>query len=158
MKLLVISDTHNKYENIKLLNEILRDDIDFIIHLGDCSEDIDEIERLFNKRVIGVRGNCDTRTNLSIDKIEYVEGKKIFLTHGHKYDVKNSINRLIYTAMENKVDIVLFGHTHIPYYNMIDNIHFLNPGSLSKPILSKKSFAIIEILQEKIAVKLVNMG
>lgn len=157
MKLLVVSDTHNRYENIQLLKSYA-DEIDLVIHLGDCIEDVAEIKRVLNKDVINVKGNCDTYSSYPSDRLENISGKNIFMTHGDKYNVKSNMNSLIYRAVENNAEIVLFGHTHIPYHEIIDNIHFINPGSISKPVLSKKSFCILEIIDEKIAVKLVSVG
>jgi putative phosphoesterase len=40
---------------------------------------------------------------------------------------------LLYHAKEAQADIVCFGHTHRPYVEEIDNILFINPGSLCYP-------------------------
>lgn len=156
MKLLVVSDTHNRYENIQLLKEYV-EEVDLIIHLGDCIEDVAELKRVFNKEVLNVKGNCDYYSSYPSDRIECIGEKKIFMTHGDKYNVKSNLNSLIYKGIEQQVDLVLFGHTHIPYHEIIDNIHFINPGSISKPVLSKKSFCILEIVDDKISVNLVSM-
>ena len=47
------------------------------------------------------------------EKIIEVCGKKIFITHGHFYGVKEGMQRLLYRGLELKVDIALYGHTHI---------------------------------------------
>jgi putative phosphoesterase len=57
-------------------------------------------------------------------------GKKIFITHGHMYNVKSTLYELANEAISQKADIVLFGHTHNRYSEYRDEIHFLNPGSL----------------------------
>ena len=44
------------------------------------------------------------------------------------------------------MDVVVFGHTHIPTYKTIDDIIFINPGSLAYPRgKSDKSFGILTI-------------
>ena len=40
------------------------------------------------------------------------DGIKIFFTHGHKWGVKYSTDRLFYKAKEIGAQIALFGHTH----------------------------------------------
>jgi diadenosine tetraphosphatase ApaH/serine/threonine PP2A family protein phosphatase len=32
-----------------------------------------------------------------------------------------------------KIDLLLFGHTHIPYHRIVDNVHMINMGSVGKP-------------------------
>mgnify|MGYP003319315646 CR=1 FL=1 len=61
-----------------------------------------------------VSGNCDM---MSMEppwrKIE-VAGLRIFMTHGHLYDVKYGLERIAARAYADGADIVLFGHTHNP--------------------------------------------
>ncbi len=55
------------------------------------------------------------------------------LVHGNKEKVYYGIDKLYYTALEENAEIIFFGHTHAPYYEIYENIHFCNPGSISKP-------------------------
>ena len=55
------------------------------------------------------------------------------LCHGHQYDVKWGFDSLLKIAKDNNIDIVVYGHTHIPVYKKIDNIIFINPGSTTYP-------------------------
>ena len=53
---------------------------------------------------------------------------------------------MIKVAKDNNVDIVVYGHTHIPVYKKIDNIIFINPGSTTYPRGSSKcSFGILTL-------------
>lgn len=53
---------------------------------------------------------------------------------------------LSYRAKELNAQIVCFGHSHILGAEMLDNILFINPGSLLKPRVAKeKSFAMLKI-------------
>ncbi|MFA7637616.1 MAG: YfcE family phosphodiesterase, partial [Monoglobales bacterium] len=96
------------------------------------------------KKHFFVSGNCDFFDTEPSDKAFEIEGFKFFITHGHPYGVKTSLDRLISHAKENKVDCVLFGHTHIPICEKIDGMLILNPGS------ARQSFGIIEIEDGKI--------
>jgi len=89
---------------------------------------------LANIPMITVRGNGDfLRTDYNFDEVVEVKGKKIFLTHGHRYNVKQGIMNLYYKALELNADLVLFGHTHIPIVEKIDGITIMNPGSPTFP-------------------------
>lgn len=86
------------------------------------------------KEIICVRGNCDTEVDqmvlefpiLSDTSTILIDGKKLFLTHGHKYNPTN-------LPPLGEGDILLFGHTHVPTDVTIDGIRCLNPGSVSIP-------------------------
>ena len=71
---------------------------------------------------------------------------RVYVTHGHLYDVKQSPMKLIYRAKELGANIVCFGHTHVLGAEYIDDIFFVNPGSLKKPRrIEEKSFVTITI-------------
>ena len=40
---------------------------------------------------------------------------------------------LCYSAREIECDIVLFGHTHMPFDEDFDGVRVMNPGSISLP-------------------------
>lgn len=150
MKVIVVSDTHQHTNNLLIkLKEI--DNIDLLIHLGDNISDGVKISNDLNVKLIGVCGNCDYETDkFSYEKIVMIEGMKVLLTHGHKFNVKESIDRLYYRAKEIEADIVLFGHSHIPMHTRIENTLYLNPGSASLPKGSSKPSLGILFIEKKI--------
>lgn len=126
MKLLITSDIHgNKDKLIKLLNK--HKDITHHFDAGD-SQLNDDI--LIKYNIISVRGNTDYNNDLPLERIININDKKILIDHGHTLNVKLTYTRLFERAKFKQVDICIFGHTHINYINKIDNILFLNPGSL----------------------------
>ena len=132
MKVLVISDTHG---DISSLNEIIsrHKDIDYFIHSGDTYADALLISQMYDIPFKGVRGNSDTEFNGQDDYFIFLEDVGIFVTHGHRYNVKSSINNIYYKGLEMKANIVIFGHTHLPYNYDIDGLLIINPGSVSRP-------------------------
>ncbi|GLC31441.1 metallophosphoesterase [Clostridium omnivorum] len=149
MKIGVMSDTHRHYssinEGIKLLG-----DIDELIHLGDNTDDVEVIRRSFTGKIYNVKGNCDFSSSIPSERIEIIEGKKFFITHGHRYDVKYDLLNLRYRAEELGADVALFGHTHQSYISYEQGIWIVNPGSVSLPRDNVKSIAVIEITDEGI--------
>lgn len=125
-------------------------DCDIIIHLGDNVEDVNEISKYYKGTIINVRGNCDYSQSVPCDKIEVIDGKKFFITHGHRYDIKYDLSRLKSNAIKYKADIVLYGHTHVSCINFENGIWFLNPGSPALPRDGFKSVGVIEINNGKI--------
>ena len=144
MVIAVVSDTHNYKEMVDNVIKSI-EDVDMVIHLGDVVEDAKYIAQHFNGRTIYVRGNCDMSSSVPIERVEIIEGKKIFITHGHNYHVKEGLLRLKYKAEEIGADIVLYGHTHIASVEYHGGILFINPGSTSICRKGKNSIAILEI-------------
>ena len=132
MKLyLVISDTHsNIFAARALIGKYGQ--IDGIIHLGDYYKDAVRLTETQPKDrdIFMVPGNCDFVIDMPSEIIIEVEDKRILLTHGHKYNVKYGIDCLEKKALNENIDAVLFGHTHVPLQKVSSNIVFLNPGSL----------------------------
>lgn len=144
----VISDTHRMEKYIELGRKYIKE-ADVLIHLGDNSEDIKELIKDFKGVVYGVRGNCDYSTIYPTEQILDILGKKIFITHGHLYRVKNNLNNIYYKAKELNADIVLFGHTHEHVLTEEDGIVLMNPGSISLPRLRGRYIGFIELEEEK---------
>ncbi len=148
MRLLVLSDTHGRIEECKdALKGVDKKEIDKFIHLGDFSMDIKDLNEFLDIKWVSVRGNCDVWDKITKEeKIIKINNKKIFLTHGHKYGVKRGLNTIYYRAKELGVDAAFFGHSHIPVSEILDDILFFNPGSISMPRGgSSPSFGIVEV-------------
>lgn len=156
MKILVISDTHgdtNKAEEAIRSNK----EVNLIIHLGDYFRDAQKLSNLFpDIPVEYIYGNSDFMIeDVPAEKMLDVCGKRIFITHGHRYSVKWDYDKLYKKAEELHADMLLFGHTHIPDIIEKDKYYVLNPGSTSDPRDdSDESYAIIEIANGKVAPKI----
>jgi putative phosphoesterase len=139
----VISDTH-RYSWIieNAINKL--ENADILIHLGDNVQDIKEISKYYKGEIINVKGNCDFAVDTPSERLEIISGKKIFMTHGHRYDVKYDLSRLKYRALEVEADIVLFGHTHVSQIVYENGIWFVNPGS---PAISRDGFNSIATIK-----------
>lgn len=115
MDILVLSDSHGHPERIRDAVQKQIKKPDAVIFLGDGLKDIDEC--LLGVPVYSVCGNCDSYSffipnNEPEERIIELGGKRIMMTHGHRYSVKSGLGRIIAVAAEREVDILLFGHTH----------------------------------------------
>ncbi len=146
MKILVVSDSHGFEGNLRKVIERV-EPIDMLIHLGDFESGEDRIKKMVNCDAHMVPGNNDYAPHLDRDKVVSIAGHRIFLTHGHKYGVYYGLYGLYDKAKENNCDVVLYGHTHIPKINYMDDITFVNPGSISLPRqnYTQPTFLIMEI-------------
>ena len=90
MKVLIVSDTHGRLENLERVIEMTKP-IDALIHLGDVEGQEDYIRRLVPCAAYMVSGNNDFFSMLPRE-LEFELGKyKVLITHGHYYYV--SLNR-----------------------------------------------------------------
>lgn len=132
MRILVISDSHgNKWD---FLDAIKREPTAEIVYfLGDGFRDYEKamLEFSTQKAFIGVKGNCDLACDLPEKDIRTINGTKIYATHGYVEKVKFGIYPLECYAREENCNVVLFGHTHDPYYSYYDGVHLFNPGSIN---------------------------
>ena len=114
MKILLISDTHG--DTALLANEILpkyAHEVQMAIHLGDFAHDLLDMQCTYpNLPMVGVGGAFEMKEK-SERIITVGDGKhRILLTHGHMFNVKFGLDRLVYYAQEKGVDACFFGHTH----------------------------------------------
>jgi len=58
-------------------------------------------------------------------------------------------------AKDSSYQIHIMGHSHVPYYKIVDGVHFINPGSVGRMFDGdpRASFAILKVYSDKIAVK-----
>lgn len=141
MPLLVMSDTHGDSTVIERVRGFYPQ-MDAVIHCGDSELSYDHNVL---KDVTIVRGNCDRDKHFPEEMVLSVDGAKVYVTHGHLYNVKQSILNLSYRAQEIEADIVLFGHSHELGAELVNGILLVNPGSLLLPRgRREKSFAMIE--------------
>ena len=125
-------------------------DVDLVLHLGDYEKDAQRLAQIFGVEVIGVKGNMDGSYSREDYRIVDTEYGKLLLTHGHMDQVKISPLNLLYRAQELGCRAVLFGHTHIPFYEEESGIYLVNPGSLSQPRDgSEGSYAILHTSEKE---------
>ena len=148
MLIAVISDTHRVNKYINAAKNYIKD-ADVLIHLGDNVEDVDEIAKEFKGQLYVVKGNCYYSNKYPLEQVIEIMGKRIFITHGHLYSVKNNLNNIYYRARELEADIVLFGHTHTFMLEETLGMTFMNPGSISLPRLGKRYVGYIRLEEDE---------
>ncbi|QUI21734.1 metallophosphoesterase family protein [Vallitalea pronyensis] len=148
MKILIISDTHGHIANAtKIVKQIT--DFDRIIHLGDMEQDAEALDCMCPIPIDYVPGNCDYASKAPREKVLAFYGVKLFITHGHYYQVKWNLDTIIKEGRKKGVKIILFGHTHVAMEKNMDGITLFNPGSLTLPRDGKgPSYGVLEIEED----------
>ena len=132
MRLLLLADTHVPRRARVLPEAIWRevDRADLVVHAGDwvVVELLDELEQRA-RRVLGVGGNNDgaaLRARLPEVANEELEGVRVAVVHetGPRRGREERAR-----ARWPDVDLLVFGHSHIPWDSTFDGLRLLNPGS-----------------------------
>ena len=134
-KILVVSDSHGDSRNLLKVIKKLNGHMDLMIHLGDIESSPKLIEDKVKCPLVIVRGNCDYGMTLPDNRIVRLKHHTIFCEHGRYYSGEYSLESMQNTALMNDADIIMVGHTHMPYLNIDEekNVTVVNPGSISKP-------------------------
>lgn len=138
MKALVFSDSHGNLDGIVEAMQ-RHPEYEAVFHLGDIGNDVNYLRLMTPYPVYIVRGNCDTMLKLKETLVVDFGGKKIAMCHGHRYlSYGGGMDSLRYFGLQQKADIVMFGHTHVPLLERAKDIILLNPGSISQPRQTNK--------------------
>lgn len=131
MKVLVLSDSHSVRVIMRSAVALVRPDA--IIHLGDHYADGEVIaEENMHVPVYQVPGNCDAHRCWGKPELLCLDvfGVRMFMTHGHRQHVKQTLALLCKEAREMGAAIALYGHTHEAYVHREDDgLWVMNPGT-----------------------------
>ena len=136
MKIGLISDTHDKIQNIRKAVRIFNDKhVDLVIHAGDFVNPI-AVESLAGVKLVGVLGNNDTENagpTSTFDKIHGELKGEIFETvyDGLKFAIYHGTNlaKREQLIKSGKYDVLIYGHTHRKDNRFIGTTRVINPGT-----------------------------
>lgn len=153
MKLGLISDTHGFLD--PRLTRIFKG-VDYILHAGDIGPDflIAQLESI--APVTAVLGNNDDSTCFPLTQIK-VLGEVKFLVH-HIVSPRALGEELKARITTEKPDVVMFGHSHQKFDQVINSVRFVNPGYAGKPKFgAERSVALMEITDKNVEVRFVKL-
>lgn len=171
--ILIISDTHGNYGNLRGILKQFGSECDALIFAGDgiselaaaADEGFDnkDFQKFIPPVIAAVEGNNDqdsfsfrnylsespyySEAKIPLTQCFTVCGHNIFVTHGHRFSLYDGIDRIVDAAIENEAEIVVFGHTHIAMECLYSgNVRVVNPGSCSLPRGSQPAtFALMRL-------------
>lgn len=150
MRIGIISDTHMSGKNA-YLPKALRDGlqgVDLILHAGDWVSPL--VAELLEKiaPVDGVAGNNDGPDMIERfgwQKLIRAEEIVIGIVHGDGYG-KTTEQRAYESFAGEPADVIVFGHSHVPYLERREGVWLFNPGSpTDKRRQPRYSYGILEI-------------
>lgn len=161
MKYLIASDIHGSETALdKVIDYFHAEQCDMLLLLGDLlnfgprngipeGHNPQAVAQKLNAladRIIAIRGNCDSEVDQMLLNFPIMadyalivdEGKRLLLTHGHKYTHENTGSL--------HFDALFYGHTHVKeLYKSTDGKIICNVGSVTFPKAGNPpSFAVYE--------------
>jgi uncharacterized protein len=151
MRIGVLSDTHSK----PLPRQLIKDfqGVDFIIHAGDfCDvEDYEGIKKI--KDIKAVYGNMDSlKLRKQLPRKQIFSCEKILVGVFHGEGPAATVLEKVRSEFEkDKVDAVIFGHSHQPMNEKINGVLYFNPGSPNDDIFAPYcSYGILDVAANQI--------
>lgn len=163
--LLVLSDSHgskNKIGDAVDRQALLpaRERPDYIVFLGDGVRDLAVLSEYdLAASVLAVKGNCDAFGAEEIPRLLHpaFSNFRAVMMHGDAFSVKNGLENAVRYAVDREADLLLFGHTHRPYFARLEAgkaaygvllkkpLVLFNPGSIQQG-----SFGLISLSEQGI--------
>lgn len=145
MRIVVFSDSHGNYKTLSLIMSQI-DPPNVVIHLGDGEREMQELREFYPDIIFyQVRGNNDYNSKSPLYDCIEVGQFIISFTHGHEFGVKYSLESLEQIAQLKKVNLVLYGHTHISKIEFKEGVYYMNPGSITTRPHGTPSYGVIDI-------------
>ena len=108
-----------------------------ILFLGDGLTDLLRAPSLEGQSVLAVRGNCDMFASDEPDIRTMGLGQfRALMMHGHTVGVKHGLMQAVALAVREDVDLLLYGHTHVPF------VKYLAEGECFEGIRVKKPLCV----------------
>jgi len=158
MKIAVVSDTHSFDLPQKFLKDL--NNVDYIIHAGDICDVkvLKQLEKI--KPVVAVYGNMDEapiKKILPRRRIVDLGGVLVGVCHGLGKDRDAYINAQD-EFKRDKVQVVVFGHSHQPLNEQKGNVLYFNPGSPNDFVKAPYcSYGMIEIKGGRITATIIKV-
>jgi putative phosphoesterase len=137
MKIGLVSDTHMPRFGDELppalRDGLLAHGVELILHMGDLTEPMALVLLEAIAPVIAVAGNNDgpaLHARLGTRRVVEAAGVRIGMIHGHEpAGRQRTAEKAIAAFADEDVDVICFGHSHVPCVERIGSLWLVNPGS-----------------------------
>jgi len=149
--IIALSDTHEA--SLKRLPASLRaalERADVVVHAGDITEMTLLQELRAINDTIAVAGNMDStaiKIALPARQLFTFAGKRVGIVHGS--GAPSGIVERVRRLFPENPDLIIFGHSHVPYNGVLQGSQMVNPGP------GRQSYATITVLRDRIETAIV---
>jgi len=151
MKIGVISDTHDFLD--PRIMELFRG-VDHIIHAGDVGMQIIIFELEQIAPTTAVLGNTDMGNPLKLTELVTLGDLKFLVQHiVNPYALEEKLQARL---TRSRPEVVVFGHTHKAFNEVIGGVRFFNPGYAGRPkYATARSVAILHCTGKHIRTEMI---
>ncbi|MGQ9472890.1 MAG: metallophosphoesterase family protein [Candidatus Caldatribacteriaceae bacterium] len=150
MRIVVLSDTHlpERAKDLPKRVYVELEKASLILHAGDLTEwwVLEKLRQFAPLRV--VRGNMDSleiKEQLPEKDVFDLEGIRIGLIHGYGSPLETR-QRIQKAFQDEDLHLLVYGHTHQPRIERVNDVVWLNPGSPTDFVFTPFfSFAFLEL-------------
>jgi putative phosphoesterase len=158
----IVADTHIREGGRPLPTALLAalEGVDMILHAGDicCQEVLDRLSAI--APIVAVHGNVDppeVQKGLPARVVMVREGVRIGLTHGHLGRGATTPDRALAQFLDVELlNMIVFGHSHIPWHETRNGVLLLNPGSPTQPRRQPRpTFGLLDVENGQLSASIV---
>lgn len=175
MKIGVIGDTHvpDLVPEVPARVLTLLNGVDIILHVGDITrlsvlQQLEPIAQTF--AVYGDQDGPEVAKYLQDKHRLEFANRSMGLIHGHQADQVSFFRKIWYSMSRTRredalrayvlrefpnVDVVVYGHSHVPYVKMHGGVLVFNPGAVVPRAGETGSIGMLEIVQNSITGKII---
>lgn len=154
MRIAVFADSHGEVDAMCAAVDEYKPDM--VLHLGDYTRDAEALQRQYPRLDVRyVRGNCDKWDSDAAESLRFnADGVGIYMTHGHRQNVKMTLDALANAVHFSGAQLGLFGHTHCPELKKMGDVTLFNPGSAGR---GRRSWGLVAVKGTEFSCKLMEM-
>jgi putative phosphoesterase len=168
----LVSDTHMSSGVLSRAITNAFQEIDLIFHAGDLVtlSVLRQLEAI--APVTAVQGNMDmpgVRLNLPTKTVVEIEGHLIGLIHGHHVpnphrvlpppiDFEALHHYLLSEFQAEKVDCIIYGHTHHARIESFQDVLFINPGSATRDNAGQRTVGLLTVGRDQIRGEIIQLS
>ena len=171
MKVGLISDTHLSSGKMPQAVVDAFQGVDLILHAGDVVT-LPVLRHLESiAPVAAVQGNMDmpgVRLKLPLKRVIQAEGHRIGLIHGHHLSNPNQVlappldfpsihDYLLTEFQDEKIDCIVYGHTHQAHLETYRGVLIINPGSATRGRGSQVTVGILTVSQNEMQGEIIQL-
>jgi len=132
MRIGILSDTHfdDIAKGIVFLNSLMDgpfQGVEMVLHAGDLVRD-EVLDGVTGCPVYAVRGNMDVKSDFPFKRVVSAGSFQVGLIHGWGPPL-NLERRLVEEFASERLDVLVYGHSHRPVCHKVGDILIFNPGS-----------------------------
>jgi hypothetical protein len=105
---------------------------DIIVHAGDLTDMSLLLELRATGQTVAVAGNMDStavKIHLPHRQLFTANGRTIGVAHG--FGAPTGIAQRVRALFPENPDLIVFGHSHVPFTGVMDGVLMVNPGPAS---------------------------